>query len=101
MANITNVTNVTNVVELVQFDNYATGGLLGLIFLIFMWGVVFLSVNRTWPFSHALTTAFFTTLVGSLLLQVLEIVTWDATAVSIVGTVIGALIIWWETPDGS
>lgn len=99
MPNITNLTNVTNVVELVQYDNYIIGGFLGLIFLLVMWTVVFFAANRRYPFSHALTTAFFSTLVGSLLLQVIGLISWDATAISMIGTVIGGLLIYWESYD--
>jgi len=99
MANVTNLGNVTNIVELLQYDNFIIGGFLGLAFLLVIWTVVFFSTSRSYPFSHAFTTAFFSTLVGSLLLQVIGLISWDATAVSMIGTVIGGLLIYWESPD--
>lgn len=96
MANITNMTNVTNIVELIQYDNYSTGGLMGLGFLIMVWCVIFISCSGRFRFGASLTVASFATLVTSMFLQVLEIVSWEATALSSLLMVVGLVAAYLE-----
>jgi len=79
MVNATNLTNVTNIMELIQYSNESASGLLGIGFLIILTGVVFLAVKVRMPFSHSIVVASFCGIVGSLLLQVMEIISWEAT----------------------
>lgn len=96
--NITKWQNLSGTTELIQNANTSVGGFLGLSFLIILWAVVFFAAQRRYPFTHAMTVSFFSTLVGSLLLQTLDLIGWEATATSAVLCVIMLVAAYLEKP---
>lgn len=79
MVNATNLTNVTNFLELIEYSNASASGLLGIGFLIILTGVIFLAVKVRMPFSHSLVISSFAGIIGSLMLQVVGLASWEAT----------------------
>jgi len=94
--NMTQWENVSGTVQMIQNANASTEGFLGIGFLFILWCVVFFAASRRAPFSHAVGVAFFSTMVGSLFLQRLDLIGWEATATSAVILVIMIVVAYLE-----